>query len=376
MQLVAESNQKNRADHQNKSYGDTDQDRHSHVALLFFVVIVHFFFIVVIVIGFADGYRFGFCFCGGFGIPFQVGTNVDMLRGVAVHKVGIVKFDLGVAFKFVEIGKKFRRALISVRRVFLHRPESDLLQPYGNGRIDKAGTHGVFLQLHQRNGGIVIRLKRNLAGEHFVQHNANRIDIGATIGIFALRLLGAYVMHRTDRRGLVNVFGFHMVEPGDAEIRDLDVGVGQQNDILRLDIAVHDPLVVGVLQCAQDLDHEMLRFTDIERFLTVDIFFERDALHVFHNNILEVLAETDVVYLYDIRVRQYGDRFGFVFEPHAELFVRLEFIFKDFYGNNTVVYPVVGLIHNRHTADAHDLLYFVSVADHFIQIVIHTQHPP
>ena len=107
-----------------------------------------------------------------------------------------------------------------------------------------------------------------------------------------------------------------------------------------------------------------------------DVFFQRDAFHILHDDVLEFIAQRDIVDFDDVRMGQDGNGFGFVFEPSAEFLVGEELIFQDFDGDHTVVDIVVGLVDHGHTADADDLPDLVTAVEPFSHIIIHSLSPP
>ena len=86
--------------------------------------------------------------------------------------------------------------------------------------------------------------ERRFAHEHLVEHAAERVQVAASVDGFARRLLRAHVRRRADRHaGLRHApsspAALHRL--ADAEVGDERVAVLQQ-DVLRLDVAVHDAL--------------------------------------------------------------------------------------------------------------------------------------
>ena len=162
------------------------------------------------------------------------------------------------------------------------------------------------MKLHKRHGNGAVALKRQLAGEHFIEHYADGIDVGLAVGYVASRLLRSDIMHRADR--LIGHGAGRLVrEARDAEVGHLDGAVLKQHDVLRLDVAVDDAALVRVLQSAQHLRGEMERVLPFDDALTVDILLKGDAVDILHHDILDHVAEADVVHLYDVGVREHGD---------------------------------------------------------------------
>ena len=92
--------------------------------------------------------------------------------------------------------------------------------------------------------------ERRLADEHLVQHAAEAVDVAPGVDVLAAeRLLRAHVVRRADgHAGLGQLLAAGLAHrPRDAEVGDQRVAAEQQ-DVLRLDVAVDDAALVGVLR--------------------------------------------------------------------------------------------------------------------------------
>ena len=108
----------------------------------------------------------------------------------------------------------------------------------------------VHVPVQQRDRVPVVH-ERQAAAEQLVEHGGQRVHVGGRGELLAERLLGSHVRGRTEhlaragghRRGAAD----HL---GDPEVGHLDgPGRGEQ-DVVGLDVAVEDPLAVGVVQRA------------------------------------------------------------------------------------------------------------------------------
>ena len=160
--------------------------------------------------------------------------------------------DGGVFLERLDGVQHFLCVLEALGGVLFHRLFGDLAQPLrhvGGNFCQRARLVG---NLHNGDGNRPVAVKGQLAGQHLVQHNADRVDVGAGIGALALGLLGADIMHRADRL-VADGLALRAGEAGNAEVHHLDGAVRQQHNVLRLDVAVDDALGVGVLQGAEHL---------------------------------------------------------------------------------------------------------------------------
>ncbi len=100
--------------------------------------------------------------------------------------------------------------------------------------------------------------ERRFAGEHLVEDAAQGVDVAPAIELpLRARLLRAHV-HRSAERdaGLGQPLATGGVErPGDTEVREHTV-IAREQDVLRLDVTVHDALPVGMAQGIGDLERD------------------------------------------------------------------------------------------------------------------------
>ncbi len=92
-----------------------------------------------------------------------------------------------------------------------------------------------------------------LPGEQLVEHHAGAVDVAGRLHTPALRLLRRHVGDGADQIAVAGErVGAHQM--GDTEVHHLDVAVLVQHDVLRLHVAVHDPLSVRAGDRVQKLD--------------------------------------------------------------------------------------------------------------------------
>ena len=125
--------------------------------------------------------------------------------------------------------------------------------------------------------------ERNLAGQHFKQHDANGIDVCSNIDLLALSLLRGEV-GRCAQDGCCSgdvIKGF-CHSTGNTEVENLHLASTREHDVVRFDIAVNDAFVVGKFNCRK----QFLRHTNCFRNLEGSAgneFGELQAIHVFHD---------------------------------------------------------------------------------------------
>ena len=107
---------------------------------------------------------------------------------------------------------------------------------------------------------------RRLAREHLVQHGCERVHVAARVdAAIARRLLGAHVLRRAEREPRLReaIAAGLLHRERDAEVRQHRLAFLDQ-DVLRLDVAVHEPLAVRVVERARHLLRDRERLLDAE----------------------------------------------------------------------------------------------------------------
>jgi hypothetical protein len=135
--------------------------------------------------------------------------------------------------------------LIAAAGIVLECTQYDAVEP----RIDRATLR------RQRKPA-----ERQLAGQQLVQHDPQRVDVRTMVhGHWPLDLFWRHVAERAEdlvRRREGDLDRCPAQELCQPEVGDLHAAAAVQQDVLRLDVAVHDPRVVGVLQGVAYLPHD------------------------------------------------------------------------------------------------------------------------
>ena len=110
-----------------------------------------------------------------------------------------------------------------------------------------------------------LSVERARAGEHFIQDDAERPDVGATVDALSARLLGGHVGRcpedhphlrhgrRGDRGSCLRIDGPRFQRLRESEIEHLHGAARPHFDVRRLEIAMDDPDFVGGLERVGDL---------------------------------------------------------------------------------------------------------------------------
>jgi hypothetical protein len=182
------------------------------------------------------------------------------------------------------------------------------------------------------------RAKRVHAGEHFVEHGAEREEVAARVDPVAACLLRAHV--RVLALELVGfrlflAFAEHVARLGDAEVGDFDFALPRNQHVLRADVAVHDAerphelvaAAVRVVEPLGDLGRDVHAHARREVHLLIAATREErreiEPRHVLHGDVVRgpalALDRSEVEHLHDVRVREAHRELRFVHEKIREL---------------------------------------------------------
>ena len=277
---------------------------------------------------------------------------------------------MGISLEGFDIAYHLGCGLVSVLGSLFHSSEDYLLKAVRDIGVDSSGALGDIVHMHNCDSNGVIAVEGLSSREHLIHHSSHGVDIALCVGNIAACLLGADIVNASD--GLIGSgLAFLTGELGDTEVHDLDSAVSEHHDVLGLDIAVNDALIVSVLECAEYLDDEMHRILPCEDLFLLDVLLQRDTVDVLHDDILYLLGEAHIVYLYDIRVGKNCNCLGFISEAAQELLVLSEFLLQYLNGNGFVVDNIDALVHFSHASDADKLGYLISSVELFANILIH-----
>lgn len=123
-------------------------------------------------------------------------------------------------------------------------------------------------------------------------------------------------------------------------------------------------LAVRVLERAENLADVNAGLLPRERAFFIEVFLERDAVEVFHHDILHIGIDGDVVHADDVFMRKHRDGFGLVDETRLSLFVAVILVVEDFDGDDAVHHQVLRLQDERHAAHAQHFQYFIPPVEH------------
>ena len=192
--------------------------------------------------------------------------------------------------------------------------------------------------------------ERHLAGEHLVEDDSERVEVGALVDRLAAGLLGRQVLRRPDDRARLGHLGGPRAR--DPEIGHLDVPVGADDHVVRLDVAVDDLVSVRLGERAQDLAGELDRRQRRRRALADEQLLQRRAVEVLHRDVVGVLGLAAVVDADDVRVAEAGGGPRLALEALDELLVTGVTLVQDLQGDLAAELLVLGQVDLGHAAGA------------------------
>ena len=183
------------------------------------------------------------------------------------------------------------------------------------GRRGDRGIDGGIGHLHAVRAD-----EREAAREHLEREHAHGIDVRAAIDVVAHHLLRRHVSGRADRQPNCGEVGRLAGSPSKAEVREHRASVGVDQHVGRLEVAMDDAGVVGVLQSVSDLAQVTPCGKGVERAAVQDVA-QRAATNQRHGEVGHPLGKLEVVDRQDVRMVELGQRLRFGLEPLHEAVV-------------------------------------------------------
>ena len=156
-------------------------------------------------------------------------------------------------------------------------------------------------------------MKGALPGGHLVEHAAQGEDVGEVIDRLAAHLLGRHVAHRAEdrpghgaahrRRGADVGPESLGSRPREAEIEDLQPPVAGEEEVLGLEVAVHDAPLVRRGEAARDVDAEVDDLAHRQPAATQPLA-QRLALQELHDRVRLAALVAEVMDREDVGMRQ------------------------------------------------------------------------
>ena len=194
-------------------------------------------------------------------------------------------------------------------------------RPGGMLRVHLDRRLRLALDVLVHDGHVVAAVVGRLAGEHLIQDDAERVDVGALVDLLAEDLLGRHVFRRADHvAGLGELRVALLLRGGDAEVHDLDQARVVDQHVGGLQVAVDDAGLVRHGHAGGDVHRVAHGLVERQR-LVVDLVAERVRREVLHRDRVVAADEQEVVDADDVAVRDLARVAQLVHEPLHHLLV-------------------------------------------------------
>ena len=243
------------------------------------------------------------------------------------------KVPVRIADRLLEVRRKLLHVLVAPVRALLTTFENDLVNAVRNFGIELSGRRHRFLNVLDRDRDRRITVKRHLSGQHFIERNAQRINIALLVAETSARLFRGSVMDRPHDIGGDRITGGRL---GDSEISDLHLALAGDDDVLGLDVPVYDMVPVRRFKAHRDLQSDRHSFFIAQTSPLRYIILERDSVHKFHYDVVDSLLFAYIVNIDDIGMHEACRGLCFHSEFRNEIRVLRKLLLEYLYRNIAV----------------------------------------
>ena len=244
-----------------------------------------------------------------------------------------------------------------LRRVLLEAPADDAIEGGMDGARRQLGRLGLENGGHGLDRGVAAERPRSR--EHLVQHGAEREDVRPEVRRLAAHLLGRHVSGRSEHRAGNRGHRRHGVRQcadgfgqlRQAEVEDLHPPVGGDEDVLGLEIAMHDAALVRGGHAAGRLRGDIER-DPVGQRAPQERRAERLAFEELRHDVGPALVDPHVEHRQDVGMAEGGGGQGFLFEAQHAAGVARQFRRQHLEGDVPLQAQVVGAVDHAHPAGA------------------------
>src|SRR4029077_220534 len=209
----------------------------------------------------------------------------------------------------------------------------------------------------EQRGTRVLAFKREYVGQHLVQHDARRKDVGSRIHVSTVDLLGGHVLDTSDE--LAGAGDVLCPDPSNSEVDQLDGAILQQHYVPRLDVSVNDALLMRICESITDLDHDAQLFFQEQRPIGAEGYIQALAFEKLHDEIGHSLLDPKIIDGHDVGVSKLAHGLRFPIEALQERWIIDDRAGHHLDANQSSDRRIHCLVHDSHTASTDDFEDFL-----------------
>src|SRR6185369_10636390 len=152
-----------------------------------------------------------------------------------------------------------------------------------------------FVHDRRRSAG-----KRLLAGQKFVEHHAGRKNVRAAIDRLSHELLGRHIRGRAEHGTGLRIL--RRLDARDAEVGNFDLAVGPDDDVGRLDVAVNDAVIVGIIERTEQFAHDARDFFYRKTLVLRKMVLQFAPDYELHRDKRDIAVLTEIIDGDDVRM--------------------------------------------------------------------------
>ena len=262
----------------------------------------------------------------------------------------------------LEVRQNLGDRLVAGRPVSCHAAGEDLLDVQRGLRIQF--RHRLRFVREPPDHHLVRRIarERNLAAGHLVEDHAEREDVRPRVGLLAPHLLRRHV-ERRPQNGAHLRHGAAGERLGEAEVGQVRRAGRVEHDVLRLQVAVDDALLVRRREPLADLTEQREEPRQRKAPLALEHALEVLALDVLHRQVPDPVVLAEVVDAKDVPVRDAAGELDLPLEALEDLAVLRDLGTDELEGHVAVELQIADLVHGSHATPAEELHDPVPVSD-------------
>ena len=262
----------------------------------------------------------------------------------------------------------------------LEPPLGVLLQGLDQKDLDAHGNLHLWVRLGEPRHRVVDVRQHGLhgrrpheggrAGQHFIEHDSQGVQVAGRPHRVAQRLLGTQVLRRADDHAGTGhrLYGFVVHQFGDAEVEYSDlflVVLLDDEQVVRLQVSVQDTLVVRFLERLTCLQHQPRRPVGIERPFLLNEPGDGVSFEQFHGVVDQSFpGHSEVVQGNGVAATQFGDGRGLREEALDQAIVLHHFPAQHLERNTSLDEVLLRLVDHPHPTSTDLPQHVVAIFQH------------